>query len=163
MVQKLDISSRFCIDRRLGDGLKELVASSFAEFYRQQHCLYVSTVPSKRRRKDNSALLELCHWRSGVWIVQVPWRRNGTFSATTLSSLVRFFWTILPLSCSARVANFSAKGKQTVNKLTVRWRQRALWRFEARIIRHPWPIGARDLSTSSYICIIYIYIHIYII
>ena len=92
MVQKLDISSRLCIDlrRRL-----QLVASSFAQFYRQQHCLYVSTVPSKSRRKDNSALLELCHWKSRVWIVQVPCQRNGTFSATTASSLVRFF----PRSC----------------------------------------------------------------
>ena len=55
------------------------------------HCLYVSTAPSKSRRKDNSALLELCHWKSRVWIVQVPCQRNGTFSATTASSLVRFF------------------------------------------------------------------------
>ena len=96
MVHKLDISSRLCIDRRL-----QLVASSFAKFYRQQHCLYISTVPSKSRRKDNSALLELCHWKSRVWIVQVPCQRNGTFSATTVLSLVRFF----PRSCRFHVTS----------------------------------------------------------
>ena len=156
MVQKLDISSTFCINRRL-------VASSFAEFYRQQHCLYVSTVPSKSWRKDNSALLELCHWRSGVWIVQVPWGRNGTFSATTVSSLVRFFprscrfhvqteFLVTSLKSSLKIQKscFFPQRKKTVNKLTVSWHQRALWRFKARIIRHPWPIGAHVLSTSSY-------------
>ena len=59
----------------------------------------VSTVPSKSWRKDNSALLELCYWKSRVWIVQVPCQRNGTFSATTISSLVRFF----PRSCRFHV------------------------------------------------------------
>ena len=37
--------------------------------------------------------------KSRVWIVQVPSQRNGTFSATTVSSLVRFF----PRSCRFHV------------------------------------------------------------
>ena len=36
-------------------------------------CLNVNTAPSKSRRKDNSALLEMCQRRSGAGIVQVPW------------------------------------------------------------------------------------------
>ena len=61
MVQKLDISSRLCIDRRLGDGYKNSWLQVSLNFTDNNTCLYVSTVPSKSRRKDNSALLELCH------------------------------------------------------------------------------------------------------
>ena len=125
--------------------LQELVASSFAEFYRQQHCLYVSTVPSTSRRKDNSALLELCHWRSGVWIVQVPWNcktahfrqppyrvwsaffhDRAAFTSRSCKSL-SFLVTSLKSSSKIRKScTFPPKKKKTVNKLTVSWRQRAL-------------------------------------
>ena len=130
---------------------QELVASSFAQFYRQQHqCLYVSTVPSKSRRKDNSAVLELRHWRSGVWIVQVPWNcKTAHFRQPPYRVWSAFFHDLAAFtsrqSCESHsflVASlkieledseelyFSAKEKKTVNKLTVSWRQRALWRFK---------------------------------
>ena len=72
---------------------QELVASSFVKFYRQQHqCLYVSTVPSKSRRKDNSALLECAKEGQEFELCKSTLKhRNGTYSATTVSSLVRFF------------------------------------------------------------------------
>ena len=149
---------------------QELVASSFAQFYRQQHqCLYVSAVPSKSRRKDNSAMLECAKEGQEFELCKyLETAKRHIFGNHRIE-----FGPFFPRSCRFHVqtelqiaffsryksknrawrfgrAVFFRQRKKTVNKLTVSWRQRTLWRFKARIIRHPWPIGARVLSTSSY-------------
>ena len=92
MIQKLNILSRLCHPRNHDDGYKNLWLQVSLNFTDNSPCLNISTVPSKRRWKDNSALLELCQRRSENCASTLT-QRNGTFSAITVSSLVPLFST----------------------------------------------------------------------
>ena len=110
MAWKLNTSSRLCHLR------SQLWLQVLLNFTDNSPCLYVSTVPSKSRRKDNSALLELCQTRSGVWIMQ-PW--NSKTTAIFVNHCIELgppFPMILLLSCPDRVAYhslFSSQVKKT--------------------------------------------------